>query len=88
MSVDGVTRPYKFFDGKYDIALSLCMDGFLIFGKQGRKGGPSTTPIVMQIYNLPPNIPVSHISLLSLGTIPGPNQPRDARLYLSPVDDD
>jgi hypothetical protein len=34
--VDGAPQSYKFFEGKHDIALSLCTDGYLIFGKQGR----------------------------------------------------
>jgi hypothetical protein len=56
VSMDGVPHPYKFFKGKHNIALSLCTDGYLLFGKCGQRNGPSATPIVLQIYNLPPNI--------------------------------
>jgi hypothetical protein len=45
------------------------------------------TPIVLQIYNLPPNIQTHLIRLISLGSIPGPNQPRDWGSYLAPIDD-
>ena len=86
--VDGVPRLYKFFDGKHDIAFSLCMDGYLLFGKRGRRGGPSATPILAQIYNLPPNIRTHLRSLIPLGSIPGPNQPRDWGSYLALVDDE
>ena len=88
VSINGVPRPYKFFEGKRDIAMSLCMDGFLLFGKRGRRNGPSATPIVLQIYNLPPNIRTHLINLVPLGSIPGPNQPRDWGSYLAPVDDE
>jgi hypothetical protein len=88
VSVDGVPRPYKFFEGKHDIALSLCMDGYLLFGKRGRRNGPSATPIVLQIYNLPPNIRPHLESLVPLGVIPGPNSPRDWGSYTAPVDDE
>jgi hypothetical protein len=88
VSINGVPRPYKFFEGKHDIAMSLCMDGFLLFGKRGRRNGPSATPIVLQIYNLPPDIRTHLIRLISLGSIPGPNQPRDWGSYLAPIDDE
>jgi hypothetical protein len=86
--VDGAPRSYKFFEGKHDIALSLCMDGYLIFGKRGRRNGPSATPIVLQVYNLPPNIRTHLDHLIPMGIIPGPNQPRDWGSYLAPVDDE
>jgi hypothetical protein len=60
----------------------------LLFGKRGRRNGPSATPIVLQIYNLPPNIRPHLESVIPLGVIPGPNQPRDWGSYTAPVDDE
>ncbi len=40
--------------GKYDIALGVCTDSYLLFDR--RRKGPSATPILVDIYSLPPEI--------------------------------
>lgn len=86
--VDGVTQRHKYFSGEHDIAFSLCTDGYLLFGKRGKRSGPSATPIVLQIYNLPPTIRTHLQNLMCVGVIPGPKQPVDWGLFLAPVDDE
>ena len=77
----------SYFDGKHDIALSLCIDGYLLFGKWMKRNGPSTTPILLQNYNLPPTIRTHMGNLLCVSIIPGPKQPLDWGSFLTPVDD-
>jgi hypothetical protein len=33
VEIDGQAQPHKYFNGKNDVAFSLCMDGYLLFGK-------------------------------------------------------
>lgn len=54
VTVDGEELPHMYFSGKHDIAFSVCLDGYLLYKR--RRGGPSATPIVIQIYNLPPEV--------------------------------
>jgi Transposase family tnp2 len=84
--VDGVERPYHYFSGKDDIALALSVDGYLLFQQQRR--GPSATPILGQIFNLPPQIRCHFQELLSLGIIPGPRLPKDYASFMVPVDNE
>jgi hypothetical protein len=84
--VDGVERPYHYFSGKDDIALALSVDGYLLFQRQRR--GPSATPILGQIFNLPPQICCHFQELLSLGIIPGPRLPKDYASFMVPVDNE
>jgi hypothetical protein len=84
--VDGIQRPYPYFSGKRDIALSLCTDGFLLFKR--RRKGPSATPILLQNYNLPPRMRISITKLICLGILPGPRPPKDYQSFLEPVDEE
>ena len=88
VEIDGVAQHHKYFDGKHDIALSLCIDGYLLFGKRMKRNGPSATPILLQNYNLPPTIRTHMGNLLCVGIIPGPKQPLDWGSFLAPVDDE
>ncbi|KAJ7333281.1 hypothetical protein DFH08DRAFT_1020774 [Mycena albidolilacea] len=47
--VDGKTLPYKYFSGRYDIALGICLDSYLLF--KHNHGGPSATPILLKNFN-------------------------------------
>ena len=84
--VDGVKLNHRHFSGYQDIALSLCTDGYLLFGRQRK--GPSATPILLQNYNLPPQIRTHLQHLICVGIIPGPRQPKDLESFLSPLDDE
>lgn len=88
VTVDGVQRPYKFFSGKHDIALGVGMDGYLIFGKRGPRGGPTATPIIVKVYNFPGKIRTHIKFVMSLGIISGPKAPKDAGSFLAPFDDE
>jgi len=84
--IDGVERPYRYFSGKHDIALALSVDGYLLF--QRRRRGPSATPILGQIFNMPPQIHCHLQELFSLGIITGPRLPRDYASFMVPVDNE
>lgn len=84
--VDGVKLGHRHFSGPHDIALSLCTDGYLLFRR--RRKGPSATPILIQNYNLPPQIRTHLRNLICVGIIPGPKQPKDLESFLSPLDDE
>jgi hypothetical protein len=84
--VDGVTRPYRYFSGEHDIALGLCTDGFLLFKR--RRSGPSATPLLLQNYNLPPEMRILSGNPICLGVIPGPRPPVNIKSYLAPFDDE
>jgi len=86
VTVDGEEMPYKYFSGKYDIAFSVCLDSYLLYKR--RRGGPSATPIVLQIYNWPPQIRTHLSHLRCLGVIPGPKAPKRMRTFLVPFDDE
>ena len=53
-----------------------------------RRKGPSATPILIQNYNLPPQIRTHLRNLICVGIIPGPRQPKDLESFLSPLDDE
>ncbi|KAH7917964.1 hypothetical protein BV22DRAFT_1187293 [Leucogyrophana mollusca] len=60
-----------------DIALSLCTDSYLLYKR--RRGGPSATPLLLQNYNLPPQVR-THLSNLLC--------PKDLESFLSPLDNE
>jgi len=84
VEIDGQQRPYKYFSGKDDIALSICTDACCIFRR--RRNGPSATPILLQIYNLPPKIRTHLTNLLCVRIIP--DHPGDIASFLSPLDNE
>lgn len=86
VEVDGRPLPHTFFSDRRDIAFGLCTDGFLIFNR--KRGGPSATPLLLKLYNLPPTIRTHLEHLICLGVIPGPLQPKDLGSFLAPFDDE
>ncbi|KAH7911338.1 Transposase family tnp2-domain-containing protein, partial [Hygrophoropsis aurantiaca] len=84
--VDDEKLSHRYFSDKRDIALSLCTDSYLLYKR--RRGGPSATPLLLQNYNLPPQIRTHLSNLLCVGIIPGPNQPKDLESFLAPLDDE
>jgi len=83
VTVDGVKRPYNFFSDVRDIAFGLSMDGYLLFKR--RRGGPKAVPIILQNYNLPPNIRTHLEHIICLGLV---HNPKDLGSFLAPVDDE
>jgi len=79
VTVDGKKLAYKYFSRKYDIAFSVCLDRYLLYKR--RHGGPSAMPIMIQIYNLPPEIRTLISRALCLGVIPGTLKHPDTFLY-------
>ena len=79
VTVNGKKLAHKYFSSQNDIAFSVCLDGCLLY-KQ-RCGGPSATPIMIQIYNLPPEIWTLISQTLCLGVIPGTPKRPDTFLY-------
>jgi hypothetical protein len=84
VEIDGVKRAYKHFSGAHDIALALCTDGHLIF--RHRRSGPAATPILIQVYNLPPQIRTHLTNLICIGIIP--DRPKDLGSFLAPFDEE
>lgn len=84
--VDGKTLPHKYFSGKYDVALGVCLDSYLLFKRN--RGGPSATPILLRNYNIHPAIQTHLDNSICSGVIPSPHGPKDARSFLIPYDDE
>ena len=84
VTVDGKKLAHKYFSGKHDIAFSVCLDGYLLYKR--RRSGPSATPIMIQIYNLSPEIRTLIAQALCLGAIPGPKGPKRVDTYLHPFE--
>ena len=84
--IDGQEKHWRYFSGKNDIAFSLCTDGYQLLGK--RRKGPSATPIVLQNFNLSPEIRIKLDDLICAGVIPGPKPPKDMASFLAPLDDE
>ncbi len=84
--IDGHEQDYCYFNSPYDIAFSFCADGYLLFKR--RRKGLSATPLMIQIYNLPPTIRTHLPKLVCLGVIPPPRAPKDLPSYLFPFDEE
>ena len=84
--VDGEKLPHQYFSDSRDITLGLCTDSYLLFRR--RRKGPSGTPILLQNYNLPPNVRTHSKNLLCVGIVPGPRQPKDLGSFLVPLDNE
>lgn len=79
--VDGKRQPYKYFSDPRDIALGLSTDGFAPF----RHRKTTTWPLIVFIYNLPPELRFLKDYILCLGAIPGRNKPKDSDSFLWPA---
>lgn len=78
--VDGKELGHKYFSGKHDIAFAICLDGYLLYKRN--RGGPSATPILLQIYNFRPEVRTHLEKEMSLGVIPGPKSPKLVETFL------
>lgn len=84
VTIDGREMPYRYFSQDTDIAFATCLDGYLLY--KCKRGGPSATPILIKLYNLPPEVRIHMHRLLCLGAIPGPKSPKRPETFLYPLD--
>ena len=81
VTIGGVKQRHKFFSDKNDIALGLSLDGFSPFKRRNQ----TCWPIILFLYNLPPDIRFLLKNILCVGVIPGPQKPKDADSYIYPL---
>jgi len=86
VTIDGISLDHTYFSGEHDIAFSVCLDSYLLYKR--RRSGPSAMPILLQLYNFPPDIRTHLSRLLCLGVIPGPQAPKDLESFLLPFEDE
>jgi hypothetical protein len=79
--INGASTQHKYFSDPRDIALGLSTDGFCPF----RRRKTTAWPLVLFNYNLAPEIRFHADNKIDLGTIPGPNKPKDFDSYMWPV---
>ena len=83
VTIDGIERPYTYFCDGRDIAFGLSVDGYLLYKR--RRGGPSATPVILQNYNLPPQVRTHLENLICLSVI---HKPKDLGSFLVPFDEE
>lgn len=71
----------NYFEDDRDIALGLSTDGYGIF----THGQATAWPLIIFIYNLPPELRVHIEHILALGIIPGPKKPTNVDSFLIPL---
>jgi hypothetical protein len=76
-----VHPPANYFEDDRDIALRLSTDGYGIF----TRGQATAWPLIIFIYNLPPELRVHLEHILALGIIPGPKKPARVDSFLIPL---
>ena len=81
VTVNGKQQKHKFFSGKHDLALGMSTDGFAPFKKRKQ----TCWPVIVFIYNLPPEIRFLIRFLLCVGVVPGPKKPKDFDSFLWPL---
>lgn len=86
VTIDDTPLGYYYFSGEDDIAFSVCLDSYLLYKR--RRAGPSAMPIVVQIYNLPPDVRTHLSRLICLGVIPGPQAPKELQSFLFPFEEE
>jgi hypothetical protein len=80
VTIGGTPIGHDFSSQPTDIALSLSTDGFGPFKRRKH----TCWPLILFVYNLPPEIRCQLASILGLGLIPGPKAPKDFDSYLLP----
>jgi hypothetical protein len=81
VTIDGETLPHKFFSAPTDLALGASTDGFGPFKRRKK----TCWPIIIILYNLPPEIRTWLTYLLCVGVIPGPKAPKDMDSFFWPL---
>ncbi|CAA7266357.1 unnamed protein product [Cyclocybe aegerita] len=86
VTVDNETLDHKYFSDKNDIAFAVSLDSYLLYKRN--RGGPSATPLIIQLYNLLPHLRVHIERILCCGVIPGPKGPKRLETFLSLFEDE
>lgn len=81
IDINGHTLKRKYFADSRDVAMGLSLDGFCPFKKQTK----TAWPLIIFLYNLPPEICFHLENILSLGVIPSPKKPHDIDSFLWPL---
>ena len=79
--IDGKTASHEYFSDPHNVALGLSTDGFAPF-KQHKA---TAWPLVLFDYNLPPETRFHKDNKLDLGTISGPQKPKDYDSFFWPA---
>ncbi|KAF8674983.1 Transposase family tnp2 [Rhizoctonia solani] len=82
--VDGVEQPYRHFEDFRELALAIALDGMGPFKRRNH----SCWPILIIIYNFPPEIRTHLSNMICTGVIPGPHSPKDLNSFLQPLIDE
>lgn len=72
---------HSYFDSDTDVALGVSTDGMAPFKRRQK----TCWPLILFLYNLPPEIRFHLENVLSLGVIPGPKKPVDFDSFLWPL---
>ncbi|CAA7270366.1 unnamed protein product [Cyclocybe aegerita] len=86
VTVDNKTLNHKYFSGKNDIAFAISLDSYLLY--KHNRGGPSATPLILQLYNLPPQLQTHINRIICCGVIPRPKGPKRLNTFLNPFEDE
>lgn len=81
MAIDGVQKPYRFFEDARELALGLSVDGMCPFKKRKH----SCWPLIIINYNFPPEIRTHLNNIICVGVVPGPHSPKDLNSFLQPL---
>jgi hypothetical protein len=79
--INGKLALHKYFSDPHDVALGLSTDGFCPFWWRQA----TAWPLLLFNYNLPPEMRFHKDNKLDLGTIPGPNKPKDFDSFAWPT---
>jgi len=79
--INGKLASHEYFSDPRDVALGLSTDGFCPF----RRRQATAWPLLLFNYNLPPETRFHKDNKLDLGTIPGPNKPKDFDSFAWPA---
>jgi hypothetical protein len=81
VTIDGSNPTHEYFSDPRDIAFGLSTDGFCPF----RRRKATAWPLILFDYNLAPEIRFHGDNRIDLGTIPGPNKPKDFNSFAWPA---
>ncbi|KAL5633925.1 hypothetical protein ACGC1H_005949 [Rhizoctonia solani] len=82
--IDGVEQPYQHFEDFRELALAITLDGMGPFKRRNH----SCWPILIIIYNFPPEMRNHLSNMICTGVIPGPHSPKDLNSFLQPLIDE
>jgi hypothetical protein len=80
VTIDGDPIGHNFFSQPTDLALGLSTDGFCPFKRRKQ----TCWPIIVFLYNLPPEVRTRLSHIFCVGMVPGPKAPKDIDSFLLP----